>query len=291
MGEFTGTASKAETIESIRLTEPQVQEISIDYSNCPRQAGSDYADIPSNRVMSSFKSSSSNLAPQPVQWKVQSNQTVTYDHGVSVPDTYICYLKFTIPTQLKAPVLFYYQLTNFYQNHRLYVKSFDASQLSGKARTASQIKASNCDPLRLDPNNKPYYPCGLIANSIFNDTFSNLMLLNSQGGGNGTTSYNMTKSGIAWSSDGKLYGKTEYNGTEVVPPQNWVRRYPNYTNFIPDLSQDETFWVWMRTAGLPSFSKLAMRNDTAPMPQGQYELAIWDGKFSSGGQCRLLTLY
>jgi cell cycle control protein 50 len=231
-------------------------------------------------VSSSFKSTSSSIAPQPVQWKVQGNQTVTYDHGVSVPDTWICYLKFTIPNPIKPPVLFYYRLTRFYQNHRLYVKSFDASQLSGKARSSDDIKSSNCDPLRNDPSGKPYYPCGLIANSLFNDTFSNLTLLNPQGGGNGTTSYNMTKQGIAWSSDGKLYKKTAYNGSEIVPPPNWIRRFPNgYTDFIPDISQDQSFWVWMRTAGLPTLSKLAMRNDTAPLPQGQYELAIWDGKF------------
>jgi hypothetical protein len=92
----------------------------------------------------------------------------------------------------------------------------------------------------------------------------------------------MTKQGIAWSSDGKLYKKTAYNGSEIVPPPNWIRRFPNgYTDFIPDISQDQSLWVWMRTAGLPTLSKLAMRNDTAPLPQGQYELAIWDGKFSS----------
>lgn len=89
----------------------------------------------------------------------------------------------------------------------------------------------------------------------------------------------MTTKGIAWSSDSKLYGKTKYALGKAVPPPNWVRKYPNYDNYIPDLATDESFWVWMRTAGLPSFSKLAMRNDNETMLKGQYEIAVWDGTY------------
>jgi len=251
----------------------QVQEISIDYSNCAHAAPSNFADISSDRVYSSFKGSTPS---QPVQWRRDLNKSVTYPHGVTVPDTNICYLQFDIPNDLKPPVLLYYQMTNFYQNHRRYVKSFDTNQLSGDARSADAIKSSDCDPLRVDNSSKPYYPCGLIANSIFNDTIGNPRLLNSQGGSNGTTNYTMTNKGIGWSSDSKLYGKTKYNSSQIVPPPNWVRRFPNYDNFIPDLSTDESFWVWMRTAGLPSFSKLALRNDNQTMSKGRYEIAVWD---------------
>ena len=37
--------------------------------------------------------------------------------------------------------------------------------------------------------------------------------------------------------------------------------------------------VWMRTAGLPTFSKLYQRNDDEPMRQGTYRVTISDGKF------------
>jgi hypothetical protein len=36
---------------------------------------------------------------------------------------------------MKAPVFFYYQLDNFYQNHRRYVKSKNYKQLMGETVT------------------------------------------------------------------------------------------------------------------------------------------------------------
>jgi LEM3 (ligand-effect modulator 3) family / CDC50 family len=228
-------------------------------------------------VSSSFKSS---VTPQSVQWKRESNQTVTYlPQNVSVPDTNKCFLRFDLPADLHPPVLLYYRLTNFYQNHRRYVKSFDQAQLSGTARSVYDISRSECDKVKVDnATGLPFYPCGLIANSIFNDTYQSPQLLNPQGGNNNTSVYTMATTGIAWSSDAKLYGKTKYNGSEVVPPPNWIKRYPDYKTFMPDLSTDESLWVWMRTAGLPAFSKLAMRNDNQPMAKGTYEIEIWDGE-------------
>jgi len=40
----------------------------------------------------------------------------------------------------------YYQLDNFYQNHRRYVKSRDFSQLKGDDRLLADI-STNCDPI------------------------------------------------------------------------------------------------------------------------------------------------
>jgi hypothetical protein len=203
---------------------------------------------------------------------------------IVVDNTKICRLKFNIDSDLKPPVLFYYRLTNFYQNHRRYVKSFDQSQLNGDARDAGQIKGGDCDPLSLDNGEggtgKPYYPCGLIANSLFNDTFNSPKLLNPKGG-NGTDpkTYEMTRSGIAWASDKDLYKQTKYKPEDVVPPPNWRRKYPEYNSTLlpPNLHNDEPFQVWMRTAGLPTFSKLALRNDKEVMEAGQYQIDVWDG--------------
>ncbi|PBP15307.1 Lem3/Cdc50, partial [Diplocarpon rosae] len=45
------------------------------------------------------------------------------------------------------------QLTNFYQNHRRYAKSFSTDQLSGKAVSASSIDGSDCTPLTVETIN------------------------------------------------------------------------------------------------------------------------------------------
>lgn len=91
-----------------------------------------------------------------------------------------------------APIYVYYQLDNFYQNHRRYVKSRDYKQLMGEVRTLAEIqKQQTCDPVytNADVNTQNLtsvsggnlsatanasnvaIPCGLIAKSVFTDTF------------------------------------------------------------------------------------------------------------------------
>ncbi|TAQ90952.1 hypothetical protein B7494_g688 [Chlorociboria aeruginascens] len=263
----------------------QVQELTLDYTNCATQAPNypDTGTMPSSLVSTTFKTNiNTGLDGSVAKWQKQTVQ-ITYD-GTEVPTTR-CTLNFTIPQDMKPPVLFYYRLTNFYQNHRRYAKSFDSDQLSGKAVSASTIHSGDCTPITtadVNGKSKPYYPCGLAANSLFNDTFYNPILLNldkeaqedSPGATNST--YNMTQNGIAWASDRDLYGQTKYNWSEVLVPPNWVLRYPNnYSDsYHPDLVNDEPFQVWMRLAGLPTFSKLAQRNDNETMSSGDYTVNV-----------------
>lgn len=216
------------------------------------------------------------------QWG-HAKQEYLWPSGVK-QETDVCILSFVIPDDIKPPILFYYRLTNFYQNHRRYVKSVDTDQLKGKARSANDIHNSDCKPLDLAPDGRPYYPCGLIANSMFNDTFDNFTVSNQAGASNNDAiaTYNLTVHGTSWAHEGDLYGKTSYKPDQVVPPPNWQQQYPedgyNSLAELPDLHTWEQFQVWMRTAGLPAFSKLYQRNDTAVMKAGTYRLKIWDRK-------------
>jgi len=76
----------------------------------------------------------------------------------------------------------------------------------------------------------------------------------------------------------KKYASTPgYNLSEIVPPPNWMARFPNnYTTEQPppNLHNDEHFQNWMRTAGLPTFTKLYGRNDNDELIQGRYEITI-----------------
>ena len=88
----------------------------------------------------------------------------------------------------------------------------------------------------------------------------------------------MSEKGIAWSGEAEKYKRTKYTNSQVAPPPFWANRYPNgYTdqNPIPDLSRDEHFQVWMRTAGLPTFRKLYFRQDTDRMLAGSYVMDIY----------------
>jgi len=170
----------------------------------------------------------------------------------------------TIPASgMSTPVYVYYQLTNFYQNHRRYVKSRSDGQLQGQ----SHPTLSTCDPLQANDAGETYYPCGLIAASAFNDTINATLCTSSaQSSCNDlsaatfTNSSNPTwqKTGIAWPSD--VDNKFHYS----------LPSYP-YTNYSADehrlpYVEDEDFIVWMRTSGLPTFKKLYRVINSVSLP-------------------------
>src|SRR6266566_2221311 len=97
--------------------------IQLDYTTCYKDAPTDtFESMPSENVMTQFKSSS-NTSVSPM-WFRQNLTNVSFDE-VPVPGgVWQCSLRFDIPESMGPPVLFYYHLTNFYQNHRRYVSSF-----------------------------------------------------------------------------------------------------------------------------------------------------------------------
>lgn len=58
-------------------------------------------------------------------------------------------------------------VTNYYQNHRRYVKSINTDQLMGKDVSYGTIQGGDCKPADVT-DGRIIYPCGLIANSLFN---------------------------------------------------------------------------------------------------------------------------
>lgn len=252
------------------LTSYNVQQIVIDYTKCDTLAKtSGYTTIDKKYYSQHFKKTTSSTP----KWMLQ-NKTVNTDDDNSY-DTTVCRIEFSVPNSIKAPIYMYYKLTNFYQNHREYVESYDLDQLKGKAVNANDLN-HKCSPIKIDGNNKAYYPCGLIANSYFNDTFSSPVLLNPQGASESEKVYNMSTLGISWLSDKKRWKKTSYDVSSIVPPPNWAKRYPNgYTkDNLPDISKDESLQNWMRTAGLPDFMKLVSKNEDDLLEDGNYRVDI-----------------
>ncbi|KAG0199723.1 hypothetical protein BGX28_007032 [Mortierella sp. GBA30] len=206
------------------------------------------------------------------------SQIVSSPTTAGVTHTYYvdrCSIDLAIPVDLPPPVMIYYKLTNFYQNHRKYTKSLDYKQLNGEASTISQLQSRRgCIP----SNDELIYPCGLIANSLFNDTISDLAARAETGQAAGE-SYTFQHTGISWASDSGKFKKYGYtNLTEILPPPNWRGRYPlgKYSPEFPppDITTDEHFQVWMRTAGWPTFLKAYGRNDQATLKAGNYTMTI-----------------
>lgn len=266
------------------LTRIQTREIHLNYTQCHEIDAYDELQVmPPENVSKRFKASS---AGQPVdQWK-RSNKTLTFD-GVSKNYT-LCTIEFFLPEDLQPPIYYYYRLGNFHQNHRQYILSRHKEQLKGNPASLSSVKGSDCTPLATQKvkgasEKAIIYPCGMIANSYFNDTFATPLRLPDMDGSNQTRSYNMTGKGVASSLDKQLYRPSGYvvlsedstNDTvKIVPPPAWAERFPNgyHSGNMFNPAEDESFMVWMRTAAGSDFAKLAMRNDNEVMERGMYRL-------------------
>lgn len=180
-----------------------------------------------------------------------------------------CTVSITLTKDMKEPIFFYYEIENFYQNHRRYINSRSSTQLAGdSATTSSEIKTLQdaCSPvvtnaemgktLAVDgtttlTTSAIAIPCGLIAKSFFDDTYA---LYQSDG----TTQITIDETNIAWPSDkdNKFKNPSPYDKTK-----QWISM------------EDEHFIVWMRTAGLPDFRKLWGRINT-DMKAGTYKVTI-----------------
>jgi len=108
------------------------------------------------------------------------------------PDKCLCSIHFNLKTDFKKNVFMYYGLTNYYQNHRRYVKSRDDNQLLGEFGG----EPTDCSPFDRDVNGRTIVPCGAIANSLFNDTLALESISFGKVHNNNT--------GIAWPSDKQI---------------------------------------------------------------------------------------
>lgn len=224
------------------------------------------------------------------EWKpdYDKNNTVCGIGNEFKADT-TCPVNFTAPRDMNPPILIHYQLTNFHQNHRSYYRSKDPYQLLGQVGNQDPIAAIDCEPLN-KLGDTTINPCGLIANTFFNDYFELETNLS------GTDIYDeplkMIETGIAWQSDieymfaqpdGFEYSECPKNQTdedcckdkhsEPCPykdkdgnryrffyPEDDTTQYlyETYPDVISPIEGvlNEHFIVWMRIATQPTFRKL-----------------------------------
>ncbi|XP_065851966.1 ALA-interacting subunit 3 [Euphorbia lathyris] len=152
-----------------------------------------------------------------------------------------CNRTIRVTKHMKKPIYVYYQLDNFYQNHRRYVKSRSDQQLRS---LSGENDTDACKPENTNGGNAAIVPCGLIAWSLFNDTYSF---------SRNNTEIQVNKKDISWKSD-----REHKFGSDVFPKNfqtGGLIGGKSLNESIP-LSQQEDLIVWMRTAALPTFRKL-----------------------------------
>lgn len=193
-----------------------------------------------------------------------------------------CTINYVFNEDISGPFYVFYEISNFYQNHRRYVKSRSANQLLGTNLEYDDLEL-DCFPL-IQNGSLLLNPCGLIANSLFNDKIELV---------SGPPGIVMDTEGIAWQEDldvkfqqvdgftyaqvddlsqncSQILGGSDYDDCKIYtdssnytyyywyPDDDKVQylyeSFPSVVNPIEGV-KNEHFIVWMRTAGLPFFRK------------------------------------
>ena len=216
-----------------------------------------------------------------------------------------CYITLTIEETMTPPIFMYYQLANFYQNHRRYVRSRSDTQLVGDTtHLATDLKEDCLYHFSASwDGGAPINPCGLISWSWFNDTFA---LTRPDG-----TPVTLVQDTIAWQSDLDTNFRNSVDGSsgrnfpmfaywrkisceaDPTPGTGLAPRTPTQRAACVSANaatpgvgwcfrgsgfctEDQHFVVWMRSAGLPSFRKLYARINE-PLPVGTYTVRVSNG--------------
>ena len=176
--------------------------------------------------------------------------TIEIPYNEQCKDKTKCNITSNINKDMKAPIMVYYKLYGFYQNHRRYVRSKSVNQLYGNSATDKgdcspvitnkEMKVNLEDDKELKENDIAV-PCGLIAKTYFNDSYI-IWKVNED-------PIIVNEKYIAFSKDKELY-------KNVNKTIQWI-----------DM-EDEHFIVWMRPAGLPNFRKLWGRIEDYDLKKG-----------------------
>jgi len=150
-----------------------------------------------------------------------------------------CTMNIVLDRSLKAPIYLNYLLTQFYQNYYSYTRGRSLSQLKGEG-----LQTDECENFVKD-SGKTFYPCGAIARSMFNDSFSIM-----------SPGISVRTDGIAWAADSDKYHNVQgYPGICGKSAICLNESYPDIPNILSEGVRNEHFMVWNRIAALPDFQK------------------------------------
>ena len=171
---------------------------------------------------------------------------------------------FNIPEKMKKPIMIYYQIDDFSQNHRVYMESKSDKQLKGEDLSKEDLeKSGECEyaltnkEMKIFPWNEQYaeevaIPCGLMAKSYLRDEFINWS--------NNGKEINPRIENIAYKSDKEKYNNIDYDETQMS--KQWANM------------SDERFMIWMRPSPFSNVRKLWGIIDEEDIEKGKVEVQI-----------------
>lgn len=154
-------------------------------------------------------------------------------------------VRVVIDQEVKGPSYFYYGITNFYQNARRYIDSRSDPQLRG----AQNPDTSTCEPAEFENDSKTVLvPCGLVAQSFFNDSFE---LFKTEQTPSEANKVSLSDTNIAWDID----------------------RNERFASKIGEFDISQDFMVWMRVSAYRNWKKL-YRIITDDLTPGDYLVRV-----------------
>jgi len=135
-----------------------------------------------------------------------------------------------IERDMEPPIWVYYELHGFHQNHRRYIKSVDAVQMNDPSAPEVRGKNLQCQPWK-STNGRVNYPCGLVAKSVFNDSYVLVSRGPEEGADWHLVDVDSSASTIAWPADtrGKFLNlnpeaTTQGGGENQIHVNMWINR-------------------------------------------------------------------
>ncbi|KAG6963515.1 hypothetical protein JG687_00006521, partial [Phytophthora cactorum] len=169
-----------------------------------------------------------------------------------------CYVHLKLPNDIKSPARVFYELEGYYQNHRRFVSSVIRTQFTDEWRPETATSTLECHPMKTisselctvgtcEPTSaakqREFFPCGIVANTLFNDIF--------------------------WLHEGVLPSGKKLSRTDMTS-KSIARTYAAHNNKNPtwDVSSDAYLPVWLN----PNMSRIIppLTGSTAPHITADY---------------------
>ena len=208
--------------------------------------------------------------------EIDYTNCIPNQENIPTSNNKICKIEFKITKKIKKPIFIYYQLKNFYLNHRKIIESKNWNELRGEDVNTK----TNCKDAYfmgdLFNKNTQYYtnewghnftetdiasPCGLLARSYFNDT------------------YNITF------SNGTYIDIDETGISNDYLKKHFYKRRKDYKNLQWIDIENEHFINWMNIETFNTFKKLwgKIHSDLEPgnyylIAKDNYDIAKYDSK-------------